>query len=241
METAEVVAAVAGPMGAAGAAHYFHPDTLAKGKELGLDGLRFYFLGRGGVLGDVSARVIQSAFGYFNPPMVDKIWTSAKERVAPRVAADAMLEANADLGRAMLGDVAGLAEYCDAADRVIAAARPAGLPLFAGISDMPVPEDLRGKAMHQTAVLRELRGSVHLVAIAAVGLDDTAAHAIRRPNDVQTFGYDSVPEVTDDQRQLLDEADGLTDRMMAIPYSVLDEPQRADLVAGATAIQQALA
>ncbi|MEM7323939.1 MAG: hypothetical protein AAF531_12700 [Actinomycetota bacterium] len=240
METAQVVTAVAGPMGAAGAAHYFHPATLAKGKELGLDGLRFYFLGRGGVLGDVSARVIQSAFGYFNAPMIDKIWTSAKERVEPRAAADALLGANADLGREKLADVAGLAEYCDAAEQVIAAAHPAGLTLFAGISGMPVPDDLPGKAIHQTAVLRELRGSVHLLAIAAVGLDNTSAHVIRRPDDVQMFGYETTPEVTEHEVALLAEADTLTDRMMAVPYGALDAAQGAALVEGATAIQGAL-
>ena len=42
-----------GPLGQIGQAYYFHPDTLARGKELGLDGFRWYMLGRGGVLGDV--------------------------------------------------------------------------------------------------------------------------------------------------------------------------------------------
>ena len=36
-----------------GSAFYFHPDTLAMAKGHGLDGFRMYFLGRGGVLGDV--------------------------------------------------------------------------------------------------------------------------------------------------------------------------------------------
>ncbi|MGI9594675.1 MAG: helix-turn-helix domain-containing protein, partial [Acidimicrobiales bacterium] len=56
---------MAGPIGAAGAAFYVNPDTLARGKELGLDGFRFYVLGRGGVMGDVPAKVVESAFGYF--------------------------------------------------------------------------------------------------------------------------------------------------------------------------------
>ena len=181
MQTADVVQAVAAPMGSAGAAFYFHPDTLAKGKELGLDGFRFYMLGRGGVLGDVPARVVESAFGYFNTALVDKIWNSARERVAPATAAAAYLEANAELGRRKLDGLDGLDAYCEAAQAVVAAARPAGLTLFAGISSAPVPDDTPARAIHFTSVLRELRGSVHLLAIAAVGLDNTAAHVIRRP------------------------------------------------------------
>lgn len=239
VETAEVVKATAAPIGSAGAAFYFNPDTLAKGKELGLDGFRFYVLGRGGVMGDVPAGVIESAFGYFASPLVDKIWNSAKERVDPKVAAEVYLECNAELGRARLGGVAGLAEYCAAAEQVIAAARPAALPLFAGIAAAPVPEDLEGKALHLTAVLRELRGSVHLVAITAVGLDDSVAHAIRRPDDTKTFGYDPAPAVTDVHRAQLAEADELTDKLMAGPIGVLDAAAGKALVDGANAIAAA--
>lgn len=240
VETAEVVKAVAGPMGSAGAAFYFSPDTMAKGKELGLDGFRFYMLGRGGVMGDVSDKVIESAFGYFSAPLVQKIWNSAKERMAPQEAAAAYLACNAELGRARLAEVAGLDAYCAAAEQVVAAARPAALPLFAGIAAAPLPDDLPGRAIQLTAVLRELRGSVHLMAIASVGLDNAVAHAIRRPDDVQSFGYEAAPEITDEARQKLAEADELTDRLLAEPYGVLDAEAGRALVDGAVAISQAL-
>jgi hypothetical protein len=241
VQTADVVKAIEGPIGAAGAAFYFNPDTLAKGKEIGLDGFRFYMLGRGGVMGDVPAEVIESAFGYFASPLVDKIWNSARERVDPKLAASTYLDCNAALGRARLADVAGMAEYCQAAEQVAAAARPAGLPLFAGMMAQPVPEDVPAKALHLTAVLRELRGSVHLLAIAAVDLDNAVAHAIRRPNDVEMFGYESAPTITDAHRAQLAEADELTDRLMAGPVGVLDGSGGQALADGAAAIQAALA
>ena len=56
------------------AVFYFAPSTVAVGKEHGLDGFRFYFLGRGGVLGDVESQVVASAFGYFEPGLGDKMW-----------------------------------------------------------------------------------------------------------------------------------------------------------------------
>ncbi len=77
--TREFIAAAAGPIGVLGASHYFAPGTVAIGKERGIDGFRFYFLGRGGVLGDVESEVVASAFGYFHPALVEKMWNSAKE------------------------------------------------------------------------------------------------------------------------------------------------------------------
>jgi hypothetical protein len=240
VETLDVVKAVAEPMGSAGAAFYFDPTTLARGKELGLDGFRFYMLGRAGVMGDVPPLVVESAFGYFAPALVEKIYGSARERVAPGEAAAAYFECAAELGRRKLADVAGLDAFCAAAEKVVAAARPAGLPLFAGIASMPLVDDLPGRAAQLTAVLRELRGSVHLAAIVAVGLDNAVAHAIRRPDDVATFGYEEAPAVTDADRASLAEADELTDRLLLHPYRALDGAEAEALVEGARAIGAAL-
>ena len=124
---------------------------------------------------------------------------------------------------------------------MIAAARPAGLPLFAGIASMPLADDLAGRALQLTAVLRELRGSVHLVAIVAVGLDNAVAHAIRRPDDVATFGYESPPEITEADIAKLAEADALTDQLLVGPYGTLSGSEGRALVDGTTAIAAALA
>lgn len=241
METLDVVKAVAAPMGSAGSAFYFDPATLARGKELGLDGFRFYVLGRAGVMGDVTPRMVESAFGYFNRPLVEKIYGSAREKMSPAEAATAYWECAAEKGRARLADVDGLDAYCAAAEKVVAAARPAGLPLFAGISTMPLADDLPGRAAQLTAVLRELRGSVHLLAVGAVGLDDSVAHAIKRPDDVEMFGYAEAPTVTDADRALLDEAEDLTNRLLQEPYGVLDGAEGEAIVAGANAVAEALA
>src|ERR1700678_1917892 len=84
-----------------GAAFYFTPETLARGKDLGLDGFRFYFLGRGGVLGDVEPPVVQSAFGYFQRDLVAKIWTTARARTTatPREVGAMYMAASQDFGR----------------------------------------------------------------------------------------------------------------------------------------------
>lgn len=218
----------------AGAAFYFHDDTVAKGKEHGIDGFRFYFLGRGGVLGDVESKVIASAFGYFNPALVDKMWNTAKEKMAPRDAARVYMECNAELGRKTLSGIEGLDQFCASAEKVIDSVDVSGLNLFAGVAAEPVPEDLPARAAHLTMVLRELRGSVHLAAIVGGGLSPIKAHAIRRPDDA--FGWDPMPSVTDADRALLEAIDVRTDEIMASHYSVLSEDEINGFAATAEAI-----
>src|ERR1700722_11673382 len=131
----ELVADVCPTIGSLGAKFYFTPETTARGKELGLDGFRFYFLGRGGVLGDVEAPVVKSAFGYFEGSLVAKIWNSAKERarVTPRQAGQAFVGASQDFGRRHFSSVAGLDGFCAAAEAVVAVVDPAGLALYAAL------------------------------------------------------------------------------------------------------------
>ena len=60
---------------------------------------------------------------------------------------------------------------------------------------------ISGRAMQKAAVLRELRGSVHLVAVFASGLSDAQAHAIKRPGDVAVFGWEEAPAGSDRRRR----------------------------------------
>ncbi|PON15385.1 hypothetical protein C2W62_24105 [Candidatus Entotheonella serta] len=236
----ELLYAISPTIGKAGAAFYFHPDTLARGKELGLDGFRFYMLGRGGVLGDVESDVVASAFGYFHRGLVAKIWTTAKERFNPREAAREYMECCANLGRSALADVEGLSAFCEAAEAIIASTNPSGLSLYAGIAAEVRAADLPGRAMQLVAVLRELRGSAHLLAVVASGVAPEVAHAIKRPDDVATFGWDPAPEVTEADRTNLDVAEALTDRLLIRAYESLDDEAKAALLAGTKAIGTAL-
>ncbi len=236
----ELMDATSPIIGKAGSAFYFHPDTLARGKELGLDGFRFYMLGRGGVLGDVESDVVASAFAYFHRNLVARIWNTAKERYNPREASRAYLECCANLGRSALADVDGLDAFCQAAEAIIAAVNPAGLSLYAGIAAEPRVDDLPGRALQLVAVLRELRGSAHLLAIVASGVAPEVAHAIQRPDAVATFGWDPAPAYTDADRAKLDAAEALTDRLLHSAYDGLDDHAKAAFLAGTKAIGAAL-
>ncbi len=239
MTALDTISASAAPIGAAGAAFYFAPATLARGKELGLDGMRFYILGRGGVPGDAESDVVASAFGYFSPALIAKLWNTAKEKVDPREAGRVYHECCAEIGRSKLADVEGLEAYCDAAEAVVAAAHPAGLALFAGIAAEPRAEDLPGRAAQLAATLRELRGSAHLLAVLASGLEPGVAHAIKRPDMVAAFGYETAPEGADDDAAKLDAAEALTDQLLLPAYRALTEEQGDALVAGIEAMAAA--
>ena len=241
MTPEQLVQAASPKIGAMGSAFYFDRATLAKGKELGLDGFRFYVLGRGGVLGDVEAPVVTSAFGYFNPDTVERMWTTAREKVSPRDAGRAYIACCQDFGRARFADLDGLDAFCQAAEAMNAAADPAGLALYAAASSEPLADDPPARAMQLVTVLRELRGSVHLLAVLASGLTPRVAHYLRRPGEYKNFGWgDEPPPVSDDDRAKLAAADALTDRLVLGPYSAPDSAGADALVAGLEAMEARL-
>lgn len=239
--TDELIAAAAPKIAALGGAFYFDPKTLATGKEHGLDGFRFYFLGRGGVMGDVEPNVVVSAFGYFNPALVDRLWTTGREKLAPPAAAAAYIECCRQFGRERISDVADLEAFCNAAEAIVAAVDPAGLTLYAGIAAAPLPDDAPGRAMQLIAVLRELRGSIHLVAVRASGLTGQIAQFLRRPNDYASFGWgDTAPDVTDEDRARLDRAEALTNDIVGPSFAVVDDKAADTTVRVLTDIEAAV-
>lgn len=227
-------------IGSIGAAFYFAPSTVTTGKEHGLDGFRFYFLGRGGVLGDVEANVVASAFGYFNPDLVAKMWNSAKEKVAPRDAARLYIQCAHDFAREKLADVDGLDALADALAKVNEAVDPAGLALYSGVAAEPVPDDDAARAFHLCMVLREARGSAHLLAVRAAGLSPRAAHQVKRPDDVATFGWEPLT-LSDDDTARWQHAEDLTDQIMEPAFAVLDDAERRAVVDGLGRVSAALA
>jgi hypothetical protein len=238
----ELIAHVCPLINDSGWAYYFTPSTMARGTELGLKGPQFYFIGRGGLLGNCDSTVVASAFGYFNPEVIERAWDSSRAVVEPITAGLAHFECSAVTGREKLSSLEGLAAFVTAAEKVNEAANPEALALYAAFKNAPLVDDLPGRAMQLVSILREFRGSAHLVAVRAIGLTGKQAHFIKRPNDVAMFGWspDDAPEIDDNDRRRLTEAESLTDRIVAPAYAVLDEAEREHLLAGAKAIKQAV-
>jgi Helix-turn-helix family len=227
-------------IGNLGGAWYFDPATIALGKEHNLDGFRFYFLGRGGVLGDVEPEVVASAFGYWSPALVAKMWNTAKERMAPRDAARLYLSACHAFARSKFAALDGLDDFCTAAEQVNDTIDPAGLALYAGIDAEPLPDDAPARALQLCAVLREARGSAHLVGVVASGLRPRIAHAIKRPTEGKPFGWDDEPEPSADEIARWEHAEELTIRQLEPAFGVLDAGGQDALLAGLAAMTSAL-
>ncbi len=242
MTARDTLTAIAGPTGDIGASFYFHPATVAAGKELGLNGFTFYILGRGGALGDVPPAVVSAAFGYFNPDTIASAWEKASESMSPSAAGQAYFDECGRRGSELFADLDPdlLAAYVEAADLVIDHADLAALPLFAGTARLTCSDDIAGRAMQKAAVLRELRGSVHLCAVLASGLSDAQAHAIKRPGDVAMFGWEEAPSVPIDGDERMDAAEELTNTMLERAFFALTSDQADALVAGTNAMHAAL-
>jgi len=242
MDTDALIAAACPTINEIGWTHYFAPETVAKGEAVGLDVFHLYFLGRGGVLGDVDASQVYSAFGYFNPALLTQMWDEAKAISDPRAAATLYMECCADVGRSRLSGIDGLEAFCETAGAINDAADPTGHALYAGIAAQPLVDDAPGRAMQLVSVLRELRGSAHLLAVRAVGLDTKTAHFIHRPGDIAMFGWSEAdtPVITDVERGLMVEAEALTDRLVRPAYAVADGNQADAMVAVLDAMKKAL-
>ncbi len=240
----ELLRAACPKIGEFGWAFYFVPETMERGKELGIDGFRFYFLGRGGVLGDVEAPVVSSAFGYFNPDLVASMWDSGRQVLAPRDAAREYVACCHRFGRSRLEGLDGLEDLCQALEVVNASARArsAALALYAGWAAEPLPEDLPARVMQLVTTLRELRGSAHLVAVVASGLEPRTAHFLARPEMYTTFGWseDEPPAVSEEDRARLAAAETKTDELVRPAFAALDEAGRQALVRGLRAMGERL-
>jgi len=154
--------------------------------------------------------------------------------VAPREAARIYLDCAADVGRRTLGHIEGLDEMVAAADAVNEAADPVGLTLYSGFRGELLVDDTPGRALQIITVLREFRGSAHLLALRACGVDARTAHFIKRPGDGPMFGWpaDFMPAISDEQRAAAARAEVLTDDLVRPAYAVLDDAGAAALVRG---------
>jgi hypothetical protein len=83
--------------------------------------------------------VADSALGYFAPSVVREYWDSGRAVVSPRDVARAHVECCRDFGRRHLGGAPFLASFVQATTKVLAAASPLALPLFAGVKAFARP------------------------------------------------------------------------------------------------------
>lgn len=133
--------------------------------EMGLEPYALYFQGRGGVFGTVSPTVLRRVFGTFAERAV---MAGTADPVDPPVAVAGFARA---LDRWSEAHLPARPRLAHAIERVVDVPGGESLLLFAGWREQPRPDlDTPAGLGHQLFLLRELRGGIHLAALAALGL-----------------------------------------------------------------------
>jgi hypothetical protein len=209
------------------------PRTLRRARQLGLSGWAFFVAGRGGALGDVRPDTVAAALGFIAPEAVTDGWDGARRAVAPTEVASVHLAECCRWGVEHLGGFPLVDRLVELTQRVVLAADPAGMPLFAAWRAMPVPDDAVGA---QAAVLlhlmREHRGGAHLLAVRASGLTPLEAIIAGPEGEAGAVASGWQPPYPPAgpllRRRLWAEA--VTDRMVAPAYAALEPGERVELV-----------
>ncbi len=239
MTPQEVAAVTATPVGALGRSFFFSETTRQAMAESGFSGLPGYVGGRGGVLGDVAADVVVSAFALFNPPVIEIGWSQTKEQGSPADAAAAFSTGVGRWAAETFGHLDGLDDFATAARAVFDATDPMSQALYAGWRAMPVPDDPVAAAGLALQVLRELRFGFHVHALSAVGLAPVeAVIAQAGVEQAQLFGWSEPFPDPGPLQERHRQAEDITSTRMAQTYEAIDADQRAHVAATVAAIAE---
>lgn len=241
MTPAAAVRGVAGPIGKLGGGWMFDPVTDARGAELGLSTWSWYHCGRGGVLGDCDASVVVAAFGFFPPALQAKAWNKGRAVMPVATITREYASSCAAWGSRTFAGVPQAGRLADLLTAALDASSVAGAPLFAGwraVLHATGPVDDSARLALALQVGREHRGGLHLVAVAAAGIDPLQAVVSGRYGtaNAQFFGW---PEPWPDPAAAKDAmaaVEAVTDRLVEPAYAALSGEERGELVAGLRAL-----
>jgi hypothetical protein len=216
-----VVRSTSTPIHDLGTAIYLSPDVMGWAAEWGWSNpFAFYFAGRGAMLGDVSAEVVHSAFGWFEPAAVKAMYEEGIALSGASGAATRMAEAHGMWGRKHLAGVSGIEGFVEVTEALVDGLEGSGIPLFVGWRSAPRDDDPAGRAAQLIQILREWRGGVHLVATTAVGLSPLEAILTNEgPGQAKFFGWSEPFPECDAITHKHGEAEEMTDQVMATALS----------------------
>ena len=245
MNALELAQVTADPIQTLGLSFYFDPVTAAHGRELGLNPYEFYGLGRAGVLGDASLDEVEAAFTFFHRRTLERMYENARAKAEPvatsrRYIQEAYGFADRTFGAVPVGV---LVDVADATRATARAVPPGRHHLFDGYRAADWPTDPVHAAYLSTIWLRELRGGVHMDAVAAVGLSPLEACYLQDVGLFKLHGYvdDEAPVVTAEHEAMKVRAEQLTSESMAEFFATLTDAQRESLADGTAQMYAALA
>jgi helix-turn-helix protein len=211
------VQATSVPIHDIGTAIYLSPDVFAWASEWGWPNpLAFYFAGRGGMLGDVTADVVRSAMGWFEPSVIAAMYAEGAAVAGGRVASERMAEAHAKWGDKYYAGVDGLDEAVTVSEELVNGLEGSAIPLFVGWRQAPAAATAAGRAAQLMQMLREWRGGLHLVSTTAVGLTPLEAILTNEgEGQAKFFGWSEPFADVSAIKAKHDEAEAMTDRLCA--------------------------
>ena len=232
MTPAELAASVKDPIARVGGGFMLSAQAKQAGKEAGLRGWQFYFIGRGGVLGDVDAEVVSAALGFFPPEGVRTGWEAARAVLTPAEGVRRFVAVNHEWGRTHLSAASELDVLAPLLEQVARGVDSAGRSLFAGwrTTLSMLPADPPARVAHLCHVLREHRGACHLAAVLASGLTPLESVLIGGgAGNATFFGW---PEPYADVAALAgrrERAEALTDEIVGVAWAgVLSDAEAAE-------------
>jgi Helix-turn-helix family len=138
---------------------------------LGLDFLTGYVAGRGGPLGDAAPAVVAAAFAWFDPPLIESLWTAARSQASLAEVLRVRTQAVAESLEPIVGDEDEVVDEAAAAlRRAVEPADGTGRPLFSALRAQPWPGTPAGRLHRACDLVREHRGDSHVAAAVAAGM-----------------------------------------------------------------------
>jgi hypothetical protein len=217
-----------------GASLFFHPTTTGHAASVGIDNLFVMYAGRAGVMGDITADQIVSAFCFFDSQVVSDVWAGTHAHGGPARVGSVSAAAMA-LAASQLWDESAAATVVDIGLRVIDNVVPMGMALFAGWRRIALETSEVSRVVH---ALRELRGDIHIQSIAAQGLSPLEAEmATRGEAGAQLHGYKPpYPDPAPFAERVAAASLSTSRRMRAIYASALNDAQLQTLDAAVAAL-----
>lgn len=191
---------------------YFSAESIAAATATGLKGFWMGYFGfRASPMGAVSAATVEATFANFAPAMVQRAIPDAWTYADPGELVQARVDAAAAALRRMTTDLETRASEANVLlERVVAAAKSPGRPMFAANAALPLPADPVKRLWQLATNLREHRGDSHVHALAVADVDGCESHLLHAAE------YGTPHEVLRDNRGWGDEEwSRATERLVA--------------------------
>jgi hypothetical protein len=147
---------------------YFAPEVQQLFDGFGLSFPEAYFWSRSAAMGTLTPSVVSATFAVFNPDIVRPLLSAAQAKAGREVVLEARRRGMGDALRRMLGD-ADVRPAADALRPVAEAGEPHGRPLYAGLRDLPWPDDAHQALFFACDLVREYRSDGHVALWTSLG------------------------------------------------------------------------